>query len=91
MAAGLKVTYRKSAIGSRQSQRATLRSLGLRRLGQSRTVPDTPVFRGMIARIRHLVAVEPVALGPGEELRPGEPAGGEASPRSAAEQAGEQG
>ncbi len=61
MAAALRITYRKSAIGSRRSQRATLRSLGLRRLGQSRTVPDTPVFRGMIAQVRHLVSVEPVA------------------------------
>lgn len=62
MAAAIKVTYRKSAIGSSQRQRATLRSLGLRRLGQSRVVPDTPVFRGMIQRVRHLVATEPVQL-----------------------------
>lgn len=59
-AAMLKVTYRKSAIGHRQDQRATLRSLGLRRLHQSVVVPDTPVMRGMIQKVRHLVAVEVV-------------------------------
>lgn len=61
MAAGLvRVSYRKSAIGHRRDQRATLRSLGLRRLNQSVVVPDTPVTRGMIQKVRHLVAVEPV-------------------------------
>lgn len=62
MASGpcLKVTYRKSAIGYREDQRATLRSLGLRRLNQSVVVPDNPVMRGMIAKVRHLVTVEPV-------------------------------
>lgn len=56
----LKVTYRKSAIGHREDQRATLRSLGLRRLHQSVVVPDTPVVRGMIEKVRHLVSVEAV-------------------------------
>lgn len=61
MASGLlRVTYRKSAIGHRKDQRATLRSLGLRRLHQSVVVPDTPVTRGMIQKVRHMVSVEPV-------------------------------
>ncbi|MEW6045711.1 MAG: 50S ribosomal protein L30 [Bacillota bacterium] len=68
MAAGfLKVTYRKSVIGHPQDQRATLRSLGLKRLNQSVVVPDTPVTRGMIAKVRHLVVVEETAAESGPE------------------------
>jgi large subunit ribosomal protein L30 len=54
----LRITYVKSAIGYREEQRATLRSLGLRRLRQSVEHPDTPTIRGMIAKVRHLVRVE---------------------------------
>jgi large subunit ribosomal protein L30 len=55
----LKVTYVKSAIGYRQSQKDTVRSLGLRRLNHSVVVEDTPSVRGMVAAVRHLVRVEP--------------------------------
>ena len=58
--AKLKVTQVRSEIGSKQNQRATLRSLGLRKIGQSTVRPDTPVFRGMIHTVRHLVRVEEV-------------------------------
>lgn len=56
----LKVTQVKSAIGGKQNQRDTLRSLGLTKLGASTVREDTPVVRGMIATVAHLVKVEEV-------------------------------
>ena len=57
----LKVTQVKSKIGGTSAQRDTLRSLGLRRIGQVVLKPDRPEFRGMIKTVRHLVTVEEVA------------------------------
>ena len=54
----VKLTQRKSRNGSNKQQLATLRSLGLRRIGQSVEVNDTPQIRGMIAKVAHLVQVE---------------------------------
>ena len=54
----LKVTQVKSRNGSKQNQLDTLRSLGLRRIGQTVEVSDTPQSRGMINTVRHLVVVE---------------------------------
>jgi large subunit ribosomal protein L30 len=51
------VTQRRSRNGSDQRQRDTLRSLGLRRIGQRVEVEDTPQIRGMIAKVAHLVEV----------------------------------
>lgn len=56
----LKVTQVRSTIGSKQNQRATLRTLGLRKIRQSVVRDDTPSVRGMIATVRHLVTVEEV-------------------------------
>jgi large subunit ribosomal protein L30 len=56
----LKVTQVKSKIGGNSTQRGTLRSLGLHRIGQSVVKPDRPEFRGMIHVVRHLVRVEEV-------------------------------
>ena len=56
----LKVTQIKSKIGGNKSQRDSLRSLGLKKIGQSVVKPDRPEFRGMIHRVRHLVTVEEV-------------------------------
>jgi large subunit ribosomal protein L30 len=50
--------WKKSQIGYDRRQRATLRGLGLKRLGQRVTVEDTPAVRGMIRKVRHLVVVE---------------------------------
>jgi large subunit ribosomal protein L30 len=58
--AKLKITYVKSAIGYRQNQKHTVRSLGLRRLNHSVVREDSPSVRGMIASVQHLVRVEPV-------------------------------
>ena len=53
-----KVTQVKSKNGSNQRQLDTLRSLGLRRIGHTVEVKDTPQARGMLHRVRHLVKVE---------------------------------
>lgn len=54
----LKVTWVKSAIGYSERQKKTVRALGLRRLGQTVEHTDTPVIRGMIGKVSHLVKVE---------------------------------
>jgi large subunit ribosomal protein L30 len=54
----LVITQRKSRNGSDKSQLDTLRSLGLRRIGQSVTRDDSPQLRGMVHKIRHLVEVQ---------------------------------
>jgi large subunit ribosomal protein L30 len=56
--ARIRVTQVRSAIGFDRRQRATLRGLGFRRLGQTVEVADTPAVRGMIRRVSHLVRVE---------------------------------
>ena len=61
MESGWRVRYRHSAIGHRSRHRATLRSLGLRRVGDSRVLPDHPSVRGMLRQVAYLVEVEPVA------------------------------
>jgi large subunit ribosomal protein L30 len=54
-----KITVRqvRSAIGNKPKNRGTLRALGLRKIGDTNTLPDRPEIRGMIARIPHLVEV----------------------------------
>ena len=54
----MKVTQVKSRNGSDQRQLDTLRSLGLRRIGHTVEIKDTPQARGMLHRVRHLVKVE---------------------------------
>jgi large subunit ribosomal protein L30 len=56
----LKITQVKSEIGGKQYQRATLRTLGLKRIGQSVVREDRPEVLGMIQTVRHLVTVEEV-------------------------------
>jgi large subunit ribosomal protein L30 len=53
----VRVTQRKSRNGSDQRQTDTLRSLGLRRIGQTVEHADSPQIRGMIHKVRHLVEV----------------------------------
>ena len=48
----------RSANGTNGRQRDTLRSLGLRRIGQSVERPDSPQLRGMLHSVRHLIVVE---------------------------------
>ena len=54
----IKIRWKKSQIGFDRRQRATLRGLGLRRLGQRVELEDTDAVRGMIRKVRHLVVVD---------------------------------
>jgi large subunit ribosomal protein L30 len=54
----LKITLVKSPIGYSKRQKGTVKALGLRKLHHFVTQEDTPVIRGMIAKISHLVSVE---------------------------------
>lgn len=54
----IKVTLVRSVIGRPADQRATVATLGLRRIHQTVEVVDTPSTRGMITKVRHLVVVE---------------------------------
>lgn len=56
----LKITQVRSNIGSLRNHRETLRSLGLRKIRQFVVKEDNSQVRGMIATVRHLVAVEEV-------------------------------
>ena len=56
----LKVTQRKPEIGGTSSQRNTLRSLGLKRIGDVVVKEDRPEIRGMVNTVSHLVDVEEV-------------------------------
>jgi large subunit ribosomal protein L30 len=51
------ITQRKSSNGADKRQRDTLRSLGLRKIGQSVERPDSEQLRGMIYKVHHLVEV----------------------------------
>ena len=53
----LTITLRKSTIGFNRNQAAIVQSMGLRRIGHSVELSDTPETRGMILKVRHLVEV----------------------------------
>jgi large subunit ribosomal protein L30 len=54
----MRITQYKSKNGCDQRQLDTLRSLGVRRIGHTIEVKDTPQTRGMVNRVRHLVRIE---------------------------------
>ncbi|TDD94499.1 50S ribosomal protein L30 [Actinomadura rubrisoli] len=56
----LKITQIKSVISEKQNQRDTLRTLGLKKIGQSTVREDRPEVLGMIRTVAHLVTVEEV-------------------------------
>jgi large subunit ribosomal protein L30 len=56
----VRVTYIRSSIGLNKKQKATVKALGLNRLGDSIEQSNTPSIRGMIDRVGHLVSVEVV-------------------------------
>jgi large subunit ribosomal protein L30 len=58
--ARLKITQMRSEIGSKDNQRQTLRSLGLKRVRDVVVKEDRPEIRGMVQTVTHLVAVEEV-------------------------------
>ena len=55
--ATLTVKLVKSTAGTRETHRATVRGLGLRKTGSTRTLEDTPAVRGMINKVSYLVQV----------------------------------
>jgi large subunit ribosomal protein L30 len=55
--AKLKIIQKRSSIGRNQTQRRTLRALGLRKIGSTATHDDSPAVRGMIFKVKHLIEV----------------------------------
>lgn len=53
----LKITWKRSFIGRPEDQKATIRALGFKKLNEEVIHDDTPVIRGMIFKVRHLVEV----------------------------------
>ncbi len=54
----LRATLMKSPIGAKPQLRATVQSLGFRKMNQTRELPDNPAVRGMLKAVAFLVAVE---------------------------------
>jgi large subunit ribosomal protein L30 len=60
LAKRIKITWTKSYIGCPETQRATIKSLGLRKLQHSVIKEDCPEIRGQVNKVQHLVTVEEV-------------------------------
>lgn len=58
--AQLKITLVKSTIGRVVKQQATVKALGLNKIGKTVVLNDTPQIRGMITKVSHLVKVEEI-------------------------------
>ena len=58
--AQLKVTQTRGKVGTKQEHRETLRTLGLKRIGDTVVKEDRPEIRGMVRAVAHLVTVEEV-------------------------------
>ncbi len=69
MAGRLRVTQVKSTISHIERNRATVRALGLHRIGDTVVVPDNPATRGMVRQVRFLVRVEELPGAGPEETR----------------------
>ena len=54
----VRITWKRSSIGCKEDQKQTIRSLGFRKLNQTRELPDNGAIRGMLRRVRFLIAVE---------------------------------
>lgn len=54
----LRITLVKSAIGYSEKHKATIRALGLHRMNQTVEQADSPVIRGMLMKVNHLVKIE---------------------------------
>jgi large subunit ribosomal protein L30 len=64
MVASLRVTLKKSIVGTNPSARGTVRALGLRRIGQTVELRDDAATRGQVRAVRYLVEVEEVSAAP---------------------------
>lgn len=80
----LEITQVRSIIGSRQRQRQTLRSLGIRRMRQTVVQPDRPEIRGMVAKVAHLVEVRYAGDDVVLDVEPGQEPKGEGNPPAGA-------
>ncbi|AFA49597.1 50S ribosomal protein L30 [Acetobacterium woodii] len=60
MAKQLEITLKKSLIGRKPKQRATIQALGLKKIGQTVTHNDTPQIRGMIHHTDFMLEVKEV-------------------------------
>ncbi len=60
----LKVTLKRSLIGTTEVQRATILGLGLRKIGSSKELSNTPGVRGMVKTVLHMIDVSEVAVAP---------------------------
>lgn len=56
----IKVTLKRSTIGASEKQIENVKGLGLRKIGQSKTLENTPAVRGMVKKVIHLVDFEEV-------------------------------
>ncbi|AWN22097.1 50S ribosomal protein L30 [Deinococcus irradiatisoli] len=54
----MKITLKRSVIGRPQNQVDTVKALGLKKIGDSREVSDSPAIRGMVKTVQHLLEVE---------------------------------
>ena len=59
--AKVKVTLTRSLIGRPETQRRTVRALGLRKLNSVAELPDNPAIRGQLHKVEHLIKVEEIA------------------------------
>jgi len=79
MADRLRITQVKSTISHIARNRATIRALGLKRIGHTVEIPDNPATRGMVRQVRFLVSVEEVGgssrRAAGAQASPGQGAG----------------
>ncbi len=60
MAKKLQITLKRSLIGRTPKQRATSKTLGLRKINQVVIHPDNPAIRGMIDKVKHMVEVKEI-------------------------------
>jgi large subunit ribosomal protein L30 len=67
MATHLRITQTRSLIGRPANQRATVASLGLKRIRHTVVQPDRPEIRGMLRKVPHLVSFEELDGDPAEE------------------------
>ena len=59
--AKVKVTLKRSLIGRPETQRRTVRALGLRKINSVVELPDNPAIRGQLLKVEHLIKVEEIA------------------------------
>jgi len=64
MAGRLRITLRRSTVGTNPSARGTVRALGLDRIGHTVELTDDPALRGQVRAVRYLVDVEEIAAAP---------------------------